>query len=206
MIVLAIVGVLSVMVIVNQNSFNKAFIFTNTVYDIGLVVRSAESYGLGSKALNSSALNTSYGIHFDASSDTSFLLFADTSGGVACPQYALNCSAGNGRYDAGQDPIIETYKLGNGITIQDFCAGSSTGSAKCKVLNEDISGPQVKLVSMDIVFTRPYSQVQVAAKDNLGLWNSLTPACLKLLSPTGSTQNLSVSVSGMMQVKAVSCP
>ncbi len=201
MVVLAIVGVLAVMVIVNQNTFNKVFIFTNTVYDIGLTIRSAENYGLSSRALNALTFNTSYGIHFDDQHATSFILFADTTGGSVCPTPALNCSSGDGVYTEGQDVVMETYKIGNGIQITDFCGGV-VGNVKCKSSEQDSK----RLTALDMVFTRPYSQTVTKAKNAQGSISTESPACVAFRAQSGDLQYLTINASGLIKVKAPSCP
>src|SRR3989344_4714141 len=76
LVVTAIIGVLSLVVVVNQGSFNRTFMLANTSYDIALTLRNAQTFGMGSRSRDGSE-NAGYGIHFDKNTPKSFILFAD---------------------------------------------------------------------------------------------------------------------------------
>jgi hypothetical protein len=122
--------VLAGIVLSSQSSFNKSLVLANAAYDMALTIRSAETYGLGSKAVGTAA-SVGYGIHISAAAPDSFILFADAypspsagschglpSGGASAP----DAKPGNCVFDPSQSETISTYTLGNGITIRDFCA------------------------------------------------------------------------------------
>ncbi|OYV25754.1 MAG: hypothetical protein B7W98_03645, partial [Parcubacteria group bacterium 20-58-5] len=69
---------MTLIVLTNQNSFNKTVVLTNTAYDIALSIRSAESFGLEAK-LAGTAPSTGYGIDFPQTPTSSYTLFADTN-------------------------------------------------------------------------------------------------------------------------------
>ena len=188
-----------------QSSFNKTLILANTAYDIGLTLRSAESFGLGSRALGSLA-NAGYGIHFTTGG--SFILFSDTyppvgSAGMCHPppaydHYAPSAQPGNCAYDPGPgyDTLVQTYTLGNGIIVSDFCAYSSGGES-CAVAHGG------GLSSLDVVFARPNPTAFVTANGS-----SYTSACITITSlQAGATPHyVSVAASGEISANATSCP
>ncbi|MFH1178261.1 MAG: type II secretion system protein [bacterium] len=191
LVVLAIIGVIMTIVLSSQSSFNKTLTLTNTAYDIALTLRNAESYGLGSRAAGSAvsgcAANAGYGVHFQTGG--SFILFADTSPISSCATPDLK--PGNNIYTSGSDFLAQTYTLGNGITIKDFCVLSN-------------SGWSCDYDSLDIVFSRPNPDAHISA-DNI-YNSSYTKACIAITSPQGGEKYVSVSASGQIIANATSCP
>lgn len=195
MVVLAIIAVLTAVVLSNQSSFNKTLILANTAYDIALTLRSAEAYGLSSRAVGAAA-NSGYGVHLSSGTADSFLFFADTAGGTSCAGMAPDCKSGDRVYTSA-DTLVRTYTLNNGITIQDFCA--FTGSWSCAA-----SGG---ISSLDIVFVRPNPEPRMSTNGSYAAPPfSVTAACLSVTSPQGGARHVSVGSSGQIVANAASCP
>ncbi len=194
MVVLAIITAITAIVFTNQSSFNKTLILANTAYDVALTLRSAETYGLSSRAAGAAA-NAPYGVHFLRGTPGSFMLFADTSPAASCGD--PDCKPGNYAYASGADVLVQTYTLGNGMTISDFCA-FSLGGWSCAS-----SGA---LTSLDIVFARP-NPVPFMSKDgSYSVSFPVTKACLAVASPAGGARFVSVGASGQIIPNASSCP
>jgi len=205
MVVLAIIVTITAVVFSGQNSFNKTLVLANTAYDIALSLRSAETYGLGGHAIGS--LPTGYGIHFSKASPGSYMLFADSypapSTASVChttsDATALDAQPGNCNYDPGQDVVVSSYALGNGITVSDFCAISS-GTWSCA------NSGSGNLTSLDIVFARPNPDPFMSVN---GVYSSSLPvtnACITVASPQGGLRFVSVLASGKIVANANSCP
>jgi hypothetical protein len=190
MVVLAIIGIITAVTLNSQSSFNKTLILANTAYDIALTLRSAETFGISSRAAGAVA-NAGYGLHFQRGT-AGFILFADTSPAASCG--TPDCKPGDHIYNAGSDVLIQTYALGNAITISDFCAFSA-GSWSCEVANGGT------LNSLDISFARPNPDAFIRANGS-----PYTAACLKAASPQGGAQNVSLASSGAITANAASCP
>jgi len=199
MVVFAIIAIVSVVVITNQGTFNKTLILTNTAYDIALALRSAQTYGLGSRAAFTTSVSAGYGIHFDGTPSDRFVFFADTypapsSSSVCHPiadPTAPNAKAGNCSYDQNQGEMITTSTLGNGMTISGLCAFVQS-SWTCG------------LTSLDIVFSRPNPNPFISLNGQYSA--NASTACLVVMSPQGSTRYVSVSASGQVNANATSCP
>lgn len=185
MVVLAIIVIITSVVLTSQSSFNKTLILSNTAYDIALTLRSVETYGLGSRALGTT-VNAGYGLHFDGGTSGSFILFADTWPIASCDR--PDCKPGDNVYTSGADSLVQTYTLGNRMTISDFCALSG-GSWSCG------------LSSLDIVFSRPNPDALISAN---GL--SYSSACITVTSPQGGMKYVSIAASGQINADASSCP
>lgn len=208
MVVISIMTVITAIVLTSQSSFNKTLVLANTAYDIALSLRSAETYGIGSRATTGGVANTGYGLHFDRANLGSYILFADNSPGPAvsnCHGLPANGSGapdaqpGNCVYTSGSDTLVQTYMLGNGVTIKDFCAYSS-GAWSC------MSGG---LSSLDIVFARPNADTFMSKDGAYSRPFPVTAACLAIAAPgapDGPYRRVSVAQSGQIAGNAPSCP
>ncbi|HUY62401.1 MAG TPA: type II secretion system protein [Candidatus Paceibacterota bacterium] len=217
LVVLAIIAIMVAIVLTNQRSFNNSFTLANTAYDIGLTMRSAETYGLGTRGLGANA-NIGYGLHFDTSSNSSFIFFADTSpapdtnscyGPFALGANAPNAKPGDCVYTAGSDQEVSPYMINNGITISNFCVHVS--QLIPWVCEHGWYTPlfQATLTSMDVVFSRPNDTpyISIGTTFSQPAWSAYyTSACLALLSPQGGTRYVSVSTTGEINGDAASCP
>lgn len=184
LVVFAIIVIVMGVVFTSQNTFNKTIILSNTAYDIALSLRDAETYGLGSRMVNSNVTNVGYGIHFQTGS--SFLLFADTVGGPSCANMPPDCTTGDYGYSSGDTIIGQPYQINNGISITNFCAGASCASTG--------------LASLDIVFERPNSTPRVNG--------SYGSACITITAPQAplTPRVISIGTSGAINANAASCP
>jgi len=192
LVVLAIIAVVTTIALTSQSSFNKSLVLANTAYDVALTLRSAESFGLGSRAAGSLA-NAGYGLHFDHGATGSFILFADVWPPASAACTRPDCKPGDHLYTASIDTLVRTYTLGNNITVGDFCAYAdrwycaSTGD----------------LTSLDIVFIRPNPDAYINA--NGTTFTSYSAVCLRLSSPLGGSRYVSVAASGQIIAEAPSC-
>jgi Tfp pilus assembly protein FimT len=193
MVVLAIIITLTGIVFTSQSSFNKTLELANTAYDVALTLRSAETYGMGSRIISGPS-NTGYGIHFEIGN--TFILFEDkdpaigATGGTFCHTAQSGHSSGpdvqpgNCIYD-GSNELVHTYTLGNGIKVSALKADNTSNVG-----------------SLDIVFARPNPDSFIRADGST--YNS---ACITLVSPQGGSRLVRIASSGMITVSnATSCP
>lgn len=201
---LSIITIISGIVLTGQSTYNKTLVLANTAYDIALTLRSAETFGISSRAAGVIA-NTGYGVHFQKSSPANFTLFADSYPGVGqaglCHAAPANdpvgpdARPGNCVYDAMQGERVVNYTMGNGITVSDFCAKSS-GVWSCAVAQGGT------LTSLDIVFSRPNPDPIITTNAS-----TATAACLAVSSRQGITPRyVSIAASGQIIANALSCP
>lgn len=206
MVVLAIIVTISVVVLASQSSFNKSLVLANTAYDIALTLRSAETFGLGNRAIGTTA-NAGYGLEFQKASPNSFTLFADAYPSAAsisschpvADPTAPDARPGDCVYEANQGEKVTNYLMGNNITVSDFCA-FSLGNWTCAQAQGG------GLSSLDIVFARPNPEPFMSVN---GAYSSLFPVskvCLAITSPQGGFRYISVAASGQIAANATSCP
>lgn len=194
LIVLAIISTITTVALSSQSSFNKTLILANTAYDIALTIRSAESFGLGSRAFGGVA-SPGYGIHLQKGTTDSFIFFADTSPAINSSCTRPDCKPGDQLYSSA-DTLVQTYRLGNGMSVSDFCV-SGAGGVSCASSNG------AGLSSLDIVFARPNPDASIRTDG----FTSYAAACLKISSKDGqSSRFVSVAASGEIIADAASCP
>lgn len=202
LVVLGIITVITGIILNGQSSFNKTLVLTNTAYDIALSIRSAETYGLGGRAINDKPVG--YGIHLTKGAPGAYSLFADTfplpSISSVCHPTSdisnLDAQPGNCSYDPGSDTLVTNYTLGNNMAITDFCAFSS-GSWVCA----NSSG--ATLNSLDIVFARPDPDPLMSSNGSYS--SSITKSCLVVTSPQGGFRYVTVTSTGVISVRDNAC-
>ena len=204
LVVFSIIVVVTTIAITSQSSFNRTVILANTAYDVALSLRSAQTFGLGSRAAGVTA-NAGYGIHFEAATPNSFTFFADTypspSTNSQChptaDTSAPNAQPGNCSYDSAQGEQVTTYRMGNGITISNFCV-DVLGSFECAQGGD--------LTVLDIVFARPNPDPFMSVNGVYEASYPISAACVTLTSPQGGARFVSVGASGEITANATSCP
>lgn len=194
-VVLGIIGAVTGLALSSQSSFNKTLILANTAYDVALTLRSAQSFGLSSRALGSAA-NAGYGLHFQRGTANSFLMFADIWPPTDLSCTRPDCKPGDHLYQV-TDKIVQTYALGNGLTVSNFCAHPALQPWQCASTGE--------LISLDITFARPNPDAFITTNGSL-FFTSYVEACITLSAPTGESRFVSVGASGEIVATATACP
>lgn len=204
MVVMAIIVTISSIMVTSQNSFNRTLILSNTAYDIALTLRYAETFGMSSRALEGVSASVGYGLYFNHATPDSFIFFKDSSNNMencygAPPSGDINApdaKHGNCVYDVNGEQV-SSYKLGNGMTVKDFCILSSITSTWSCTANG--------LTALNIVFIRPDPNPWITAIDSGGS-KSGTKACITVQAPGGDVRYVSVIKSGAISANATNCP
>lgn len=203
MVVLTIISIITVVVLTSQSSFNKSLVLANAAYDIALTIRSAETFGLGTRAAGAT-VNAGYGLHFQSSPTNTFILFADTSPTNNCDITQPSCKSGDHAYTSESDEsdlpdlFVQTYTLGNRVIIENFCAYD--GSWEC------VSDSPSAISSLDIVFERPNPNAYMSKNGIYSPASPVTVSCLTVTSPHGGEKYITVQASGQIIANAASCP
>jgi prepilin-type N-terminal cleavage/methylation domain-containing protein len=200
LVVAAIIAVLSAVIIVGQTTFTRTLILNNTVADVGLSIRNAQIFGIGSRTIGP-ASNTGYGLDFSIANLGSYVFFGDTDPLASCS--FPSCRPGDGVYTE-DDSEVQTYTLNNGMTISNFCAFTSGGASYCR------NGGTNAVEHMTLVFARPntYSIIgagDIGGGDTSGGGAPFISACIEVASPQGTTRSLLITQVGEI-VRANSCP
>jgi hypothetical protein len=129
-------------VLVNSNKFDSTVLLHNFAYDVALTIKQAQSYGVNVRESNLATFNTAFGVYFDTSQRTNFVLFNDVSGpdGSGNPDNIYNGSLTFCPTDSLE--CIQKYSMTKGTGIYSICAGT----------DENNCNPVDKL---SILFKRP---------------------------------------------------
>lgn len=208
MVVLAIIIVITGLVFSSQSSFNKSLVLANTAYDVALTLRSAQTYGPGSRSSATGMANVGYGVDFQSATPDTFTFFADGypplgGSGPFCHQ-AITTGIpsdlpGDCSYEASQGEKVVSYIMNNKITTGDFCAYTIADVPLCAHAHGG------GLSSLDIVFARP-NPAQPFISTN-GLYSAgWVKACLTISSSQGTSRSVTVTASGEITTSAAPCP
>jgi prepilin-type N-terminal cleavage/methylation domain-containing protein len=120
---ISIFTVITSVAIFNHSQFNGSVLLTNLSYEIALSVRQAQSYGISVRENSAQNFNSGYGVHFDTTVPTQYILFEDKTGGTP---YVHD----------GSDIDIQTYTIEKGNKVAKVCLD---GVKPCSSTSVDIS-------------------------------------------------------------------
>lgn len=189
---MAIFAVLFGIIMAHHARFGGAVTLNNLAYEIALSVRQAQVYGLSVKEFEpgTGEFHDGYGVHFDRTSDTTYVLFADRDpdgGGPLLPNNTYDPNPGCGAIGS---ECIEQFTIGRGNRITDICAAPSFVPDHC-FSTADID-------FLDILFLRPDPDaVIISDATPPGGYSSAT---ITVVSPEGITQDIVTRVTGQISV------
>ncbi len=171
MVTVGIMAVITTITLANHSRFGGQMMLRSLAYEIALVVREAQTYGVSvRRASTATGFDTGYGIHFDPSTPSSYIMFSDVDG--------------DGLYTAGDDILVAEYNIGRGNQINRLCV---------------TVGPHTSCnQKVDILFMRPEPDALIRFN---GIFNNLYEKVeIELISPRGDTISVIVEVSGQISV------
>lgn len=125
---IGIFTVITTAAVFSHKQFNSSVLLTNLAYEMALSIRQAQSYGIAVRTNAAFNFNSGYGIHFDTSTPTSYILFEDKSG------------SGTLHVRDGSDADIQTFNITKGNKVLKLCLD---GVKPCSN------------TSVDVTFSRP---------------------------------------------------
>lgn len=178
--VVAIFGIITSVVIFNYSDFNSSTIMTNTAYEIALAIREAQVYSLGVRGnISSNDYDVSYGTYFNAKdnggSKKDFVFFGNYDEDASCDGCSMSiCDSGS--------ECQQIISMNRGIEIERICVSPSsidpvTDSGGCDgtsrfVLNQnelvitfDRPDPDA-LIYVDGDISRTYSSAGIVLEHN----------------------------------------
>lgn len=166
----------TILIMVEHNKFNDVVLLRDLSYNVALSIREAQVYGLGVRETGTNDFASGYGLHFDATNATSYVLFADVDQ--------------NGRYQAAQDTFINRYSIADGNRIGNFCIanGPDEGCAG--------AGGASQIDELNIVFTRPNPDAAIRESNS----STNGSAFIILQSPRGDEIQIDVESTGQITV------
>jgi prepilin-type N-terminal cleavage/methylation domain-containing protein len=129
---IAIFAGMTALVIARYGTFSQSTLLTNMAYDVALLVRTAQTYGLSVKSVQvagTDVFNRSYGLHFDMAQTNKIVFFTDANFNLT--------------YNSGEE--LSTYTLTQGARISQICLGSDASSCT----------PLDPTNTLDVTYKRP---------------------------------------------------
>lgn len=181
LVVVSIMLIITSTLLLRQQKFDSATLMRTLSYSVALSVRQAQVYGTSVVGTTTVSGGTptyaaGYGIFFNANTDR-YRLFADINN--------------NGKYTSNE--IQQTFMLGSGYTISNFCAVVNTNTYYCKTGGTD------SISSLAILFKRPNPDAQFTEiPDQPGA--AISSAYIQLQGPGGDTRAVKVTTTGQISV------
>ncbi|MDD5318961.1 MAG: prepilin-type N-terminal cleavage/methylation domain-containing protein [Candidatus Pacebacteria bacterium] len=180
-VVIGIFTLIMAVILFNQSKLSSSTLVDNLAYETALTLRQAQDYGIGVRAVNpglgAAAFAGGFGVHFDKTTPTTFILFKDDDG---THTYTPPSTPG------GTDQVLSIYNIGNNNRISALCINNNCNMA---------------FSTLDITFTRPNPEA-VIILDNQSITNAQASAQIKLTTATGDkTKTVDVQLSGQISVQ-----
>lgn len=198
-VVVAIIAMVSTLVIFNNAKLNSALLLSNTSYEIGLMVREAQTAGLGVRATDNSSVQDftySQGVHFDIAYPNQAILFSDKDS--------------NGYYN-GSEENVQIYTISNSRAgkILALCGVEPSELSNTCVAGISNSIPvSESTTQLDILFKRPnpeafFKKVKNDGSGNREDWNN--PVVINIGFEGDICRSIVVQKTGAVQVDSSYC-
>ena len=193
---LAVTGVMALVsgvILVSNSKFGGKVLLQNLAYDIALSIRQSQVYGIAVQRFGTNTFSAGYGVHFDISSPSNYILFGD----------AITV---NGLYDCPTPGSVNTCEqveattITNGFRIYQLCATLTTGGT------EDCTS----FSGLDVLFKRPDPDAWISVKPSSGTFTSCitvgSTACyssarIRVRSPRGDLSSILIDQNGQITVQ-----
>jgi prepilin-type N-terminal cleavage/methylation domain-containing protein len=127
--VLAIFGIITAVVMFNYGEFNSKTIMSNMAYEVALSVRQAQVYSLSVRGeANNNNFDNNYGVYFNTSNPKDFAFFIDRAQSTSvdpngiCDTGGIECLACESQ--GGGTECLEKITLTRDVTIERLCTSS----------------------------------------------------------------------------------
>ena len=174
LVAISILVIMLSIVFVQGNRSGSGTLLLNETYEVALLTREAQSFGVAVREETGGNFDSAYGVHFDSSNPGQVLLFNDENDTL--------------RFESSvNDPIVQTLQLDSAHTISSICATSG-------VTTTCAGGG---FTSLSISFIRPDPDARIL--DNNGV--EYDSAEVTLTSQAGGSQIVEVINTGQIAVK-----
>ena len=185
LVVTAIMVVVSTIIFADNNRFGGRVLLQNLAYDVALSVRQAQVYGISVQRFGASTFSAGYGMHFDISNPTAFVLFADAlthNGLYDCPSPGTpeGCE------------LVQATAIASGFRIHDLCVTAPSQAEHCGV------------GKLDLLFERPEPDAWISSEAVSCIIDHGTcaeSARISLIAPRGDIMSVAVQANGQISVQ-----
>ena len=176
LVVTSIMILISGLLLASNSRFGGTVQLESLAYDIGLSIRQAQVYGISVRQFSPGVYTAGYGMHFEMSSPTSYVLFGDAV-------------SANGLYDTGE--LVTSTLISSGYSIKQLCVTKTGNPEDCTV------------TKVDLLFKRPEPHAFISANSlscTLLAGPCQESARIVVQSPRNDTMSIIVAVSGQISV------
>ena len=118
LIVIAIIGIITGIVVFNTGAERQNSALLRSAQKLSLDLRRVQSFALSSKVFKTNGVPCGWGVHFNGTDSTDYIIFADLAANVNCSDRDFIRAA-----DGSED--FETINLESGITVSSLSSGLS---------------------------------------------------------------------------------
>lgn len=200
LVVMAISTTILSSVIVQQGKWNDQLAVSTQAYELALMFRQAQNFGLGVREYSGVAspgdkFDIAYGIYLNYATPDRYIFFADRNK--------------NGRYDVSPSEAIETKMLNKGVSINTFCSYQKNPATSLRCAHQ---GFGIYFNRTSITFERPtpsasFLTLNSINYDTSSIWQPLVIVCLR--SASGREYSVTVDGGGQVATKqytTTTCP
>lgn len=185
--VTVIITIITLTLLLRQSTFDSATVLRSVTYGVALSVRQAQVYGvsvLGSSNAGNVQYASAYGLYFDKTTPTSYILFADFNS--------------NNVYDVANE-TIKVFSMSPGYTISELCVKLTSGSNRCTGSNDTVGTPTANTIG--VLFKRPNPDA-VVISDYRPL-ETYVSAWVQVRAKSGATRSVLITGPGQITVQAL---
>lgn len=154
---LAIFVAMTSVIVTKFGAFNQSTLLTDTAYDIALVVRLAQSYGLSVKSAVAGSSNFSYPYGLDFNRGTAASCGGATSDPATLVLFADSSPAGAPDGMCGvSDASVSTYLIIRGAVVSALCVGSDP---------DQCHQPDNSVSRLNVSFQRPNPEAVICGSN-----------------------------------------
>ncbi len=181
MVVISIMTILTSVFLIQQRQFDSTTLLRSYAYSVALSIREAQVYGTSVRAFQGNFTARSYGIYFNRTTPSTYILFADLDD--------------DGQYDTPGE-LVDTYTLTGSFTINEVCGMAATPDCWTGVTDW-----------LAITFRRPNPDACIATSPNEADVCGSSPtypythAYIQIVSPSGTTRSVEVYPTGQISVR-----
>ena len=174
----AIFALITTVALVKNSQFDSSVKLSNAAYEVGLLYRQAQVYGVSVREADEGVFSSGYGIHISTGNQSSFRFFADDIKKTIEQKHNYLYKNEN------EDKTINVYELGGGYTIKDFCITPSFGSEDCGISE------------LNVVYERPNSDAHISDGGD-----EMQSARIIIQSPRGGTKEIILWSTGQISIQ-----
>lgn len=181
--------IMTALLVARYGSFNDSTLLNNLAYDVALTIRTAQTYGMSVKRADATitGYKNAYGVDFDLSNNSQFMLFSD-----------FNNGNGNDSVYKNNDTIINKYQIKAGSKITGICV---TNNDTCTDFSNNNGSNKNQL---DITFKRPDPNAVICSTNsgsNCQDNDKYSLAKIRLTSASGLNRIITVRSTGQISIE-----